>query len=346
MLVSPDKKVKLYFGSCLDVLPTLEPNSIDSCVCDPPYEINFKGNAWDNSGVAFQKETWEKVFRVLKPGAFLLAFSATRTYHRMVCGIEDAGFVIKDQLGWVYSNGWPKNLDISKAMKKNGIPNAEDYRGIGTALSPSWEPIVLAQKPLEGTYIDNILKYTCGGLNIHESRIGDEVRTHPLTPINFFGIDAGEHRGEIQEYVGRWPKNIIHDGSPEVENTFKESTSIRSKENPARYFYSAKASTKEKENTSHSTVKPLALMRYLCKLVTPKGGTVLDLFAGSGTTGAAARKDGYKSVLIELTPTFQGDIARRLGLNPDFNSVDESIDTDADYVENAPPADLVSFFDD
>ncbi|MDR3502957.1 MAG: site-specific DNA-methyltransferase [Legionella sp.] len=344
-LISPDNKITLHFGDCLTVLDTLDAESIDSCVSDPPYEINFKGNGWDNSGIAFRKETWEKMYRVLKPGSWLVAFSATRTYHRMVCAIEDAGFEIKDQLGWVYSNGFPKNLNIYKAMKKKGIKNVEDYKGLGSALSPSWEPIVLARKPLKGTNVSNILEYGTGGLNISGCMIGDEVRTHPLTPVEFFGIDAGEAKGEIQEYIGRWPKNILHDGSAEVEKVFKENTSIRSKENPARYFYSAKATAAEKAGSNHPTCKPISLMRYLCRLVTPKGGTVIDLFAGSGSTGQAARKEGFKAVLIELMPEYQGDIARRLGLKADFSDVDESIDVDAEYASDPPAADLVSFFD-
>ena len=343
-LVSPDKKVVLYMGDSNLVLDILAENSIDSCVTDTPYEINFKNHSWDRSGIAFSVDFWKKVYRVLKPGSWVAAFSATRTYHRMTCGIEDAGFEIKDSLAWVYSNGFPKNLDIYKAMLKTGIPNAEDYKGCGTALSPSFEPIVLARKPLEGTNIQNILKYGTGGLNIDKCMIGDEVRYHPLTPIEFFGIDAGDAKGEIQKYCGRWPKNVIHDGSQEVIDTFNTSTSVRSKESPSRFFYSAKASTKEKQFTTHSTVKPLALMKYVIDLVTPSNGVVIDPFAGSGSTGVAARLQGYRSVLIEITPSYQDEIAHRLGIKADFSAIDPDVEAEQFENEN-PPSDLVSFLD-
>lgn len=206
-LYSENNEFKLYHGSMLDMLEVISPNSIDSIVTDPPYELNFMGKGWDNSGIAFQKTTWEKCYQVLKPGGYLLAFGGTRTYHRIACAIEDAGFEIRDTIMWLYGSGFPKSMNIGLAIdKKNGVEseiigktikgssplagnhNGEwcdgqkdgefflkrannEWAGWGTALKPAYEPIIVARKPYEGSCVDNVLQYGVGGINIDECRI-------------------------------------------------------------------------------------------------------------------------------------------------------------------------------
>lgn len=197
----------LYQGSMLDMLEVLQPNTIDSVVTDPPYELGFMGKSWDNSGIAFQPDTWAKCYEVLKPGGYLLAFGGSRTFHRIACAIEDAGFEIRDTIMWLYGSGFPKSMNIGLAIdKKNGVESevigqgrggvssrafqsedtttAGEYQikqaqnewdGWGTALKPAYEPIIVARKPCEGACIDNVLKYRVGGINIDECRIGDDI---------------------------------------------------------------------------------------------------------------------------------------------------------------------------
>jgi len=226
---------RILIGDCRDWLAQLEPNSIDACVCDPPYHLTsivkrfgaenaapakvgktgayerasrgFMGQTWDGGNVAFDPETWAAVWRVLKPGAHLIAFSGTRTYHRMACAIEDAGFEIRDQLAWCYGSGFPKSHN-----------QQGEWEGWGTALKPAWEPICFARKPLAGTVAGNLAKHGTGALNIDGCRIGDEVRHAAFTSLapchgNALG-QAGTAaarrgtQGEPKEYVGRWPANI------------------------------------------------------------------------------------------------------------------------------------------
>jgi site-specific DNA-methyltransferase (adenine-specific) len=358
-----DGKVTLHRGDCLEVLPTLEADSIDSCVTDPPYHLTsivkrfgnerprsnlernpdtlpesagtrynrlsrgFMGKQWDGGDIAFRPEIWAEVLRVLKPGAHLLAFSSTRTYHRMACAIEDAGFEIRDQIQWIYGSGFPKSHNLGN--------------GLGTALKPANEPICVARKPLsESSIAANVLKHGTGGINVDGCRIeandgSNRSRDNSVcNPDPFFN---GKKRINqiIPDGLGRWPANLIHDGSEEVLAGFPESEStggdgyknsmfcggkstgghgLGDSGSAARFFYTAKADTDDRLGSKHPTVKPLDLMGYLVRLVTPKGGVVLDPFAGTGTTGEAAYREGVSAILIERESEYQADIVKRMGL--------------------------------
>jgi DNA modification methylase len=382
-----DGKVELHGGDSREVLATLETSSVDSVVCDPPYGILFMGRAWDAAdGAPFAVEFWVEVLRVLKPGGHLSAFSGTRTYHRMACAIEDAGFEIRDQLAWAYGSGFPKSLDVSKALdkaagaerevvgfharddlRKNSAgfrnlhddaedrgrialtapatPAARQWQGYGTALKPSWEPIVLARKPLIGTVSANVLAHGAGALNIDGCRIEHDASVN-LTAVQrqtdkstFQGQGAG-HEQATYNTLGRWPANLIHDGSAEVVGMFPDSDpggqsrgyqgerlaedgwgmrqGLRSyageSGSAARFFYTAKADATDRLGSRHPTVKPIDLMQWLVRLVTPKNGVCLDPFAGTGTTGEAAWREGMRAILIEREEEYQADIARRMEL--------------------------------
>ena len=316
-------------GDCRAVLATLPADSIDACVTDPPYELAFMGRQWDATGIAFQAETWREVLRVMRPGAHLVAFGGTRTQHRMVCAIEDAGFEIRDCLMWLYSCGFPKSR---------------------ASLKPAYEPIILARKPLIGTGAQNVLAHGCGGLNIDASRVpgadAQEGRTRHGGGVVGAGTNYELPDSHGQMPAGRWPANLLHDGSDEVEAAFAafgERTSgarngVKSARvsfgdegtfaerardtgysseattgSASRFFYSAKAGKADRAGSKHPTVKPLALMRWLCRLVTPPGGRILDPFAGSGTTGEAAMLEGFSALLIEQAAEHSGDIEHRIG---------------------------------
>jgi DNA modification methylase len=550
-----DGRVNLFAGDCLEVLAGLPENSVDSVCTDPPYHLTsivkrfgsenavpaqvgktgayaratagFMGKKWDGGDIAFRVETWAAVLRVMKPGAHLLAFSGTRTYHRMVCAIEDAGFEIRDQIAWLYGSGFPKSHDVSKgidrmagaergvlyqvmrtgkeagtygAMTGNNVITApatdaaRQWQGWGSALKPALEPIVLARRPLTGTIASNVLRWGTGALNIDACRIGVDVTgqrpyeiqsweqeqslcdscaaladvnaKHPTpeivaftatkpveqtlnargnssqddtgsadigcydgtkaentctslntsksgkTPTDPFRLDLksttetrtketttsaiccscqkpitgnstsgstttatktlplGGNRpapigrdGEQSAHrrytengstnfaatpgprggspAGRWPANLLHDGSEEVLEAFPETGAgqIGGINDPngsfgyhggagglslpgvsdaggsaARYFYSAKADSSDRIGSKHPTVKPLDLMQYLVRLITPPGGTCLDCFAGTGTTGEAAWREGFNAILIEREEEYQADIARRMDL--------------------------------
>lgn len=391
--------VRILNGDCRQIMTTLDEASIDSIVTDPPYELTsarpggrseatrgkvmggFMGMKWDGTGVAFDPETWRQALRVLKPGGYLLAFSGTRTYHRMVCAIEDAGFEIRDQIGWAFGSGFPKS--------HNGEWG-------GTALKPAWEPVVMARKPLERglTVEQNWRKWGTGALNIDGCRVGSGGQLKWAMPRGMgsersFADDAwtqaqGRPSAEATEsQVGRWPANLIHDGSDEVLAAFPQAAgqqgpisstapsaktsnvygamkregeasansdnegAVGFKMKPgarridtgsaARFFYCAKADRADRneglqdpgpqfkagrlphdaeqvnaagKGNHHPTVKPTDLMRYLCRLVTPAGGVVLDPFMGSGSTLKAAELEGFSAIGIELSPEYI-DIARR-----------------------------------
>lgn len=401
----------ILHGNNLDLLRELPDNSIDSIVTDPPYELGFMGKKWDSSGIAYSVELWSECLRVLKHGGHLLAFSGSRTYHRMVVAIEDAGFEIRDQIMWVYGSGFPKSHDISKAINKQagvefeakpasgvGFMNANDdgynttlnqlvqtgdsvaeaqqWSGWGTALKPAHEPIVMARKPIDGTVANNVLKHGVGGINIDGCRVGIESRINQ--PASSLGNNKTMSGGltqpnlEPSSVIGRFPANFIHDGSEEVLALFPDSkgtvrqptgkaildhekgwntnsmvdATVRGfgdSGSAARFFYCAKASKAERNaglegmpaewkaaanfrpnhmekalegdsgnpfgrfqptQNFHPTVKPIALMRYLVRLVTPPNGTVLDPFTGSGTTLVAAVLEGFNSIGMELTADY------------------------------------------
>lgn len=368
--------IALHNASCIDWLTAYDGPLFDSCVTDPPYHLTsgsgkggFMGKAWDGGGVAFSVDTWRAVYNALKPGAHLVAFSGTRTYHRMVCAIEDAGFEIRDQLAWVYGSGFPKSLDVSKALDKAagaerevigtaraGIGRASRgggdligsvcfeelkntpitapatdaarlWQGYGTALKPAQEPIVLARKPLIGTVAANVMAHGTGALNVDGCRVEHSEACKMMAPQS--------------EPGGRWPANVLHDGSDEVVAGFpvqngavgmtqhgsgtnsiygafeRSELSVggggtKDSGSAARFFYSAKAGPLDRIGTSHATVKPVDLMRWLARLVTPKGGHILEPFAGSGTTGIAAMAEGFDCTMIELLPDHCADIERKL----------------------------------
>lgn len=371
LLLPPQMSHEIHIGSNLDVLPTLPDNSVDAIVTDPPYELGFMGKAWDASGIAYNVTLWRECLRVLKPGGHLLAFSGSRTYHRMTCAIEDAGFEVRDQIMWVYGSGFPKSLNVAKAIdaqvrcggsssrklrqteqetggasyKLSGVNNgilgekkvferkvwqastdeAKQWDGWGTALKPAHEPICVARKPLEGTVAVNVLKWGTGALNIKESRVCVECGNDDANEFLDVCIDCAE------EQQGRWPANLIHDGSQEVLELFPGQADASA----ARFFYCPKASKSDRDDgcenlpetfysmsgcddqestiglnrkimrkNSHPTVKPTDLMAYLCRLVTQPGGTILDPFTGSGSTGRGAVSQGFNFIGIELSAEY------------------------------------------
>ena len=380
------KKI-LMNADCLEAMKKMPDNCIDAIVTDPPYGLSFMGKDWDHGvpGVEF----WKEALRVAKPGAHLLSFGGTRTFHRIACAIEDAGWEVRDCIMWLYGSGFPKSMDISKAIDKkfgqerekfpNPLANkqtsqkgtlahgdregnsyispipvsdeAKKWNGWGTCLKPAYEPIIMARKPVEGTIVDNVLKHGTGGINIDECRIPFESeadrkstgmdRIHTSKVGALAGKVENDHERTTfmpRQTNGRFPANIIHDGSNEVVELFPDNVkggtwnntkgarhfenngkpteytnkgSDNSVGSAARFFYCAKASKKERgEGNVHPTVKPIALMEYLVKLVAPKNAIVLDPFMGSGTTGVAAVNLGRGFVGIEKEKEYF-DIAER-----------------------------------
>lgn len=391
----------LHNGDCLAILPTLESASVDSIVTDPLYELGFMGKQWDASGIAYNVTLWAECLRVLKPGGHLLAFGGTRTYHRMACAIEDAGFEVRDSIHWLYGSGFPKSLDVSKAIDKVagaerevlsqqhrrgrsagilGSPveivrditapatdAAKQWEGWGTALKPAHEPIVVARKPLVGTVAANVLEHGTGALNIDGCRVeaadGD-------APLKWSTPRGGHWRTDATATatasdLGRWPANLVLTHAADCADTCAPSCPVAvldaqsaSLGGASRFFtvadwdpiadavpfaYIAKAHRGERDAgldglplrfaptmndgidavphnaeraspkaNTHPTVKPVDLMRWLVRLVTPPGGTVLDPFAGSGTTLVAARLEGFAAVGIEMTADYLPIIEGRL----------------------------------
>ena len=331
--------IKLLNGDCLEQMKQLPDNSVDSIVTDPPYGISFMAKKWDYD--VPKVEVWKEAMRVLKHGGHALIACGTRTQHRMVVNIEDAGFEIRDVVSWIYGSGFPKSLNIHK--KDERCPD-----GWGTALKPACEFFTLARKPLsEKTVAANVLKWGTGGINIDGCRVGTEERENPAFGVA--GWRKQEGRADVQEaqsktVQGRFPANLIHDGSQEVLELFPETKSAGKARaasegthggksgifgigepamrygddggSAARFFYCPKASKKDRDEgltnvtgsdgvtivsrNNHPTVKPTALMQYLCRLITPTGGVVLDPYMGSGSTGKAAVKEGFSFVGCEL----------------------------------------------
>ena len=407
---------RIIVGDCRVSMAEMETASVDSIVCDPPYELGFMGKSWDASGIAYDLEVWRQALRVLKPGGYLLAYSATRTYHRMTCAIEDAGFEIRDCIGWHYGSGFPKSLSVEKNVPQE---HAAAWKGWGTALKPAWEPVVVARKPLEGTVAANVLKYGTGALNIDGCRVptsdrlggghsssgqqmSDGWRRPWMDDPEAVEANAARSRAAVEkaEALGRWPANIIlsHDpacgeecapGCPcaamDAQSGVRKSGRLvidpgkgigaasenvyqggwrdaRIEDRPASeggasrffnqlpieaddlvpFFYAGKASRREREagcddlparsgaeavereegsagvnspragagrtaasvRNNHPTVKPVSVMAWCIRLVTPPGGLVLDPFTGSGTTGVAARREGMRFVGCELSEEY------------------------------------------
>lgn len=359
----------LHLGDCPEVLRSMPENSVDSVVTDPPYGIRFMGKAWDGQDIVemtkrdrpkggenslamsagkysrtyedmlcFEEFTlaWAKeAIRVLKPGGHILVFCSPRSYHRMACGIEDAGFEIRDQVQWLFGSGFPKSHNLDG-----------EWKGWGTALKPANEPICLARKPLsEKTVAENVLKWGTGAINIDGCRVGNEVRSYSINGaikgVNNFGKGNNQPAGERDHKTvsGRWPANLILD---------EEAAKLLSE--PARFFYTAKASKSERNaglggmpvvkegigderpsgqsmqrldgrpareaQNHHPTVKPIKLMSYLCRLITPPNGIVLDPFTGSGSTGIAAIKEGFNFIGIELNPEYMQIAKKRIEAIP------------------------------
>ena len=345
-------KVKTACGNCFDKLKTLPDNSVDAVVTDPPYGLAFMGKRWDYSVPSV--EIWQQCLRVLKPGGHLLSFAGTRTQHRMAVNIEDAGFEIRDMIAWVYGSGFPKSLDVSKAidkaagaqgsrgpMKRGGerlarmedgkrdgkgrwgdetgrdpftylptTPEAKRWQGWGTALKPALEPITVARKPLCGTVAANVLQYGTGGINVDGCRVGTGEIVPGGGQSNRVASGGGIYgngiapTGAQPHTLGRWPANLIHDGSEEPSSLLGDA---------ARFFYCAKANKKDRgEGNNHPTVKPTDLMRYLCRLVTPPNGTVLDPFMGSGSTGKACMLEGFDFIGVEMEREYYEQARRRI----------------------------------
>jgi len=338
--------VRVFAGDCRDVLRELPDNSVDSVVTDPPYELGFMGKKWDSSGIAYDVIVWGECLRVLKPGGHLLAFGGSRTYHRLGVAIEDAGFEIRDTIAWISSKTFPKSLNVEKAMDKAGMDGSV-ASGWGTGLKQVVEPVVMARKPLDGTVAENTLRWGVGGINIDGSRIAGNVPSVPQ-PKTDGGIFSGEggRNGELSSAPnGRWPANVIFDevtaglldeqsgvgvSKPTQSGGYLGNSlaiggsRVKAHGSPhndsggaSRFFYVAKASKRDRSEgletpSTHPTVKPTALMRYLVKLVTPPGGVVLDPFTGSGSTGKAAILEGFQFVGVELTEDYLPIIEGRL----------------------------------
>lgn len=355
---------------CRQGLAMLPDSSVDAILTDPPYELGFMGHAWDKSGIAYDVAMWREALRVLKPGGHLLAFSGSRTYHRMASAIEDAGAEIRDSIMWVYGSGFPKSLDISKALDKlHGAERqvvgqkfraatgrdegygfgegfditapatlaAQIWDGWGTALKPAHEPICVARKPMAAdTVAANVIAYGVGGINIDACRVpidpaADASQLRTMSVSQHDGADGwgmntsrANPAARVLGEEGRWPANFIHDGSPEAAGKlgdaarfYQQCTWTQDDLEAALFFYCAKASKREKGlDNKHPTVKPVALGRYLARLICPPGGTVLDLFAGSGSFGVAASLEGFAFVGFEKDPASAELANRRLMLPP------------------------------
>jgi DNA modification methylase len=312
-------KQSVLLGDCRDVMRGMEENSVSCIVTDPPYGLSFMGKGWDHQVPG--KEFWQEALRIVKPGGMLLSFGGSRTYHRLTCAIEDSGWEIRDCIMWIYGSGFPKSH------------NKFGFLGYGTALKPAHEPIIMAMKPLEGTFAQNAEKWGVAGLNIDGCRIGGKANSFNDNRL----IKHNDVYGKMnpQNYDGsrgRWPANVILD---------EEAGALVGE--PSRFFYCSKASSAErnkgcedleekigggmqstvsgdtrtghitKQKNNHPTVKPQKLMEYLIKLVMPpKDGILLDPFCGSGSTLVAAKNLDVNAVGIEISPDYVKIIKKRI----------------------------------
>lgn len=352
-----DELVTLYLGDCREVMAAMEAASIDAVVCDPPYELGFMGRAWDTSGIAYDVNVWRECLRLLKPGGHLLAFGGTRTYHRLACAVEDAGFEIRDSLHWIYGSGFPKGK---------------------ACLKPSHEPIVMARKPdrksapLPGLDDCRIAGQWTTWRRSDGTISPKEGHSSPL-PMNRDAERAEEVARNPEHPAGRWPPNVLLTHSAECNGvcapdcpvaeldrqapaagsflpsgreykaglsadvyggrTEHTTTALDAPGGASRFFpvfrYQAKASSKERprlpDGTAWPAVKPVDLMRWLVRLVTPPGGLVLDPFAGTGTTGQACALEGFRCILAERDPVAAELAVQRLG-RPSQRSLDADTD--------------------
>lgn len=432
---------RVLHSDCVEALRAMPEASVDAIVTDPPYELGFMGRRWDSSGIAYSVDLWREALRVLKPGGHLAAFGGTRTYHRMACAIEDAGFEIRDSLHWIYGSGFPKSLDVSKAIdahlgaerpvvgiaKGAGSANTESlgefraeyaatapatapataWDGWGTALKPAHEPIVLARKPLGMTVAACVLQHGTGALNVDGCRVStdDDLNGGAYSPGDRErggaawgnGSGGGVMRGAAGNFSqpsGRWPPNVLMSHDPGCNGTCAPGCPVAELDRQSgeagggfgvrgsgpldgrtsfalpgqgqvvgfgdaggasRFFpifrYVAKPARSERDaglhdleaksggdatdredgsaglrspragagrnggaRNHHPTVKPVELMEWLCRLVTPKGGTVLDPFLGSGTTGMAAVRMGFDFIGIEREAEYVELATRRIAL--------------------------------
>lgn len=374
------KTFQLMQGNSLELLKTIEDNSVDAIVTDPPYGLSqhsqgdivnaltawLAGEEYTHGKAGFMGKAWDsfvpspmlfkECYRVLKHGGHILCFAGSRTQDLMSLSIRLAGFEMRDACLWLYGSGFPKGCNIAKGIDgvlgKQGVgfnasgydgrkaefgisgrgenfekhlqyepsDQAKQWEGWNTNLKPAYEPIIMARKPLDGTVVNNVLKHGVGGLNIDACRVGSEQRHNPSN-FNKPNKTACAYMTQGRETQGRYPANIILDGSDSVEALFSNEAQ--------RFFYHAKASKADRDEgivhlsetegvgalrdgdrpafnkgNPHPTVKPTQLMRYLVKLVTPQGGTVLDPFMGSGSTGKACMLEGFNFVGMELSEEY------------------------------------------
>lgn len=374
-------RVTLHHGDVLDALKAVPDASVHAVATDPPYHLTsiqkrfakpgqkparstktgayaraaagFMGKAWDGGDIAFRPDVWRECFRVLKPGGYILAFASTRGFGHMQVAIEEVGFITHPMILWVFGSGFPKAHNAARAVNKaHGLQGEAaawgGYHYGGQALKPACEPIYMGQKPFaEKNGALNLMKHGAGALNI------DACRVEAEKPTGWGGAPAGGNTwneensglckaGDARPSNGRWPANLIHDGSEEVLAAFPDTrsgsiaphhtrTTSKTKDvygeraappeetlgdsgSAARFFYSAKADANDRIGSRHPTVKPVDLMRYLVRLVTPKGGTVLDPFSGTGTTGEAAFYEGFNAILVEREAEYIADIKARMAL--------------------------------
>lgn len=317
-------------GDCIKVMAKMKPDSVHGGVIDPPYSFNqgFLKSKWDkfDSPKAFQKfsEEWAaEAFRVLKPGAHMIVFCLPKTYHRMASGLEDAGFEIRDMMFWIYGNNFPKNVDIAMHMRKQNLEqHVKDWDGWATVLMSCLEVMVVVRKPCsEKTVAKNLIKHGVGAFNIGQCLvpITDEkeraahlkVKTVKSRPSNSLGEPGVGRDFKLVQYTqkerrdGRWPTQIIHDGSKQIDDAFN--VFAQKGKSPLRFYYCARAAKHERHaagTNTHPSVKPLNLLRYLLRLIMPKGAIALDPFMGSGSCGMAAMVEGMRYAGIELDKTF------------------------------------------